>query len=139
MRLRIRKTSIRRYIAYFIDLFVSSIPLLLIMMVVGLLNKELFQSDLFSIPMMIGSMAILYIIYEIVFFVKKQETIGRRVTKLSVSFEEDNVVQYSIRAVVKVISLVLIAPVVLSFIMMNYGDATSSLHDKIAKSKVVFR
>lgn len=96
MRLRIRKTSIRRYIAYFIDLFVSSIPLLLIMMVVGLLNKELFQSDLFSIPMMIGSMAILYIIYEIVFFVKKQETIGRRVTKLSVSFEEDNVVQYSI-------------------------------------------
>lgn len=136
--MRIRFTSIRRYFAYFIDLFIASIPALLIVFLLNMVAKEMMTNAwIFGGVYLIG-MLIFYVIYEVYFLKDNKQSIGKKVTNLRVEFFEDSASKILVRSVVKAVSVVVIAPAVISFLMMNFGDPSTSLHDKIAGSRVLF-
>lgn len=137
MRFSVRYRLIRRVIALWIDFIIASIPGFLIAVPIYQLFKDSAPKSMTFFIILISN-AIFYFIYEVGFLAQDKQTLGRKIAKLNVVFNEGKQANVTRRTLMKLISIYSVAGIFISGLMVNYGNSTTSLHDKVAKSQVEF-
>lgn len=133
--MRIRVYFLRRWVAYMVDMMISlSIPTILLILLHFIIPSYLENAVVFFTLLILLSVLFMYL-YEMVFYSKSTQTVGKKITKLKVQFKDQE--RASFRIIYKIASTYLILPAVISALMINFGDPKSSIHDRMVQSMVV--
>lgn len=133
--MRIRVYFLRRWVAYMVDMMISlSIPTILLILLHFIIPSYLENAVVFFTLLILLSVLFMYL-YEMVFYSKSTQTVGKKIAKLKVQFKDQE--RASFRTIYKIASTYLILPAVISALMINFGDPKPSIHDRMVQSMVV--
>lgn len=133
--MRIRVYFLRRWVPYMVDMMISlTIPTIL-MIFIHFIFPSLMENMVLFVGLLIILSCLFMYLYEMLFFSKSLQTIGKTITKLKVEFTQQ--ARPSYRTIYKIGSVYLILPAIISALMINFGDPRSSMHDRIVQSLVL--
>lgn len=133
--MRIRVYFLRRWVAYMVDMMISlTIPTIL-MIFIHFIFPSLMENIILFVGLLIILSCLFMYLYEMLFFSKSLQTIGKSITKLKVEFIQH--ARPSYRTIYKIGSVYLILPAIISALIINYGDPRSSIHDRMVQSLVL--
>ncbi len=133
---------IKRFIALFIDVFIIYIPSLVIQSVLGVIGFVISFVPVFGfIGNWISDLGVFFILFFLYNFIMEyvfDGTLGKKLMKIKVLYQDDDMMKKVLRALLKTYSVVGLFKIfaIISLCIMAFVDAETSLHDKVVKSKV---